>query len=69
MMRRVMAGKVRKGAKGQSTLEYILVLIVILIAILTATTGVFKTSVNQMIGQSSTAVGNAANKILSRLGL
>ena len=68
-MRRVMAGKVRKGAKGQSTLEYILVLIVILIAILTATTGVFKTSVNQMIGQSSTAVGNAANKILNRLGL
>ena len=69
MMRRVIAGHVRKGAKGQSTLEYILVLIVILVAIIAATQGIFKNAVNRMMNQSSTAVENAANKITNRLGL
>ena len=59
----VSEGKSRRGRQGQGTLEYIMLLTVILLALVAAMQGAFTQGVTKMVNESSNAVNNAASKI------
>jgi hypothetical protein len=49
--------------KGQSILEYVIILSVIVAAIAIAANGGLRTTVGNLINNSSTSIGGAASKI------
>ena len=51
------------GKKGQSILEYVIILSVIVAAIAIAANGGLRTTVGNLINNSSTYIGGAAGKI------
>ena len=59
----------RRGAKGQSTLEYILVLAAILTAVILGAGMLVKPAVNQALTDSSDTMKTATGKLKSGLGL
>ena len=48
---------------GQSTLEYVLVLAVIILAIVAAAAGPIRTAINGMFTDSSTRITNASGRL------
>lgn len=62
-------GQSGRGRKGQSTLEYILVLAAILVAVIAAAGLVMKPAVNQAMTDSSNTIQNATGKLKGGLGL
>ena len=57
----------RRGCQGQGTLEYIMLLTVILIALVAVMSTAFDNSVRRMVNQSGVAVNNAATKLMNGL--
>ena len=58
-----------KRSRGQSTLEYILVLAAVLFAIITIVGTTIKPAVDLTMNESSHAVNEAANRLVNGLGL
>ena len=65
----VMVKRMGRRARGQSTLEYILVIAAVLIALVAAIQGVFRVGLNRMMSESSNTVETAAGKVQTGLGL
>ncbi len=57
----------QRGRRGQGTLEYIMLLTVILLALVAVMTTAFSNSVKNIINQSGNSVSNAANKLKTGL--
>jgi len=55
----------RGGTNGQSTLEYILVLAAILVAIIAAANSLMRPAVNQAMTDSTNAIKNATGRLQS----
>ena len=55
--------------RGQSTLEYILVISAILVAIIVAANGVIRPGTAQVMNDANTTMTNASNKLANKLGL
>ena len=62
-------GKRARRTRGQSTLEYILVLVVILVAIIAFAAGALKPNVKKMLDQSGNTINAAADKVARGLNL
>ena len=59
----------RPARRGQSTLEYILVLAAILVAVIAAATGVMKPAAEQAIQDSGNAITSATGQLKAKLNL
>jgi len=57
------------GARGQSTLEYLLVIAAVLAAVIVAASQFMKPAVNKMLEDSKTTIESASGKLRSGLGL
>ena len=57
----------RWNRRGQGTLEYILLVTVIIAAIALAATTLIKPAVTKTMGSSATAINNAADQVASQL--
>ena len=62
-------GRAARRSRGQSTLEYILVLAAILFAIIAVVGTQIKPATEQTMNEAGNAVKNAANKFVTGLGL
>ena len=58
-----------RGSKGQSTLEYILVLAAILVAVIVAANSLIRPAVDHQMTQSQTIINSSADKLKANLGL
>ena len=58
-----------RSARGQSTLEYILVIAVVLIALVAVTSTALKPAVEKMSNDSANVIKGAAGQVSARLGL
>lgn len=65
-MRRIMW---KRSAQGQSTLEYILVLAAILVAVILGANALIKPGAEQILKDSNSTMVNATNKLKAGLGL
>ena len=63
----VLGRQSRCQRRGQGTLEYIMLLTVILLALVAAMQGAFTKGVTKMVDESSNAVNNAAGKLKTGL--
>lgn len=61
--------RARCGLRGQSTLEYILVLAAILVAVIVAAGGLIRPAVNTAMTDASTTITNATGRLGAGLGL
>lgn len=59
----------RRDRKGQSTLEYILVVAAVLVALIAVVGTHFRAAENTILQQSSDAMTKAAGKLVPKLGL
>ena len=59
----------KRGTKGQSTLEYILVVAAILVAVIIAANGLIKPAVNTAMTDSGAIVTGASSKLKTGLGI
>lgn len=59
----------RTGRRAQSTLEYILILAVIVAAIILAANGPIKNAVRRNLNESSNLISSATNKLSKGLSL
>jgi len=59
----------RFAGKGQSTLEYFLVMIVVIAAVVAAANAWIKPAVDQMLAESSEVIRDSATKVRVKLGL
>ena len=57
------------GRRGQSTLEYILVISAILVAVIVAANTVIRTGTNQVMTDANNTMTNASKKLSEKLGL
>ena len=55
--------------RGQSTLEYILIIAAVLVAVIVAANGVIKTKVGTVMGDAGTVIENSTKKLKGSLGL
>lgn len=62
-------GRSRGPRRGQSTLEYILVLAAILVAVIVAAGGLIKPAVNKAMTDSKDTIESATGKLKAGLGL
>ena len=62
-------GFAARDSRGQSTLEYILVLAAILVAVIVAANSLIRPAVNQQMTQSQAIIQNSANNLKTNLGL
>ena len=62
-------GTWRGGRKGQSTLEYILVLAAILVAVIIGANTLVKTGVNNVMTDSGNVIKDSTANMKSKLGL
>ena len=58
-----------RGTRGQSTLEYILVVAAVLGVIIVAATALVGPGVNSVMNESGSTMSEAAKKVKTRLGL
>lgn len=58
-----------RSVRGQSTLEYILVIAAVLIALVAVTLNVLRPAVNRMSNESANTISDASNKVKTGLGL
>ncbi|MBI3319021.1 MAG: class III signal peptide-containing protein [Candidatus Omnitrophica bacterium] len=58
-----------RDRRGQSTLEYILVLAAILVAVILAANSLIRPAVTQQMTQSGAIINGAANNLKTNLGL
>ena len=58
-----------RSVRGQSTLEYILVIAAVLIALVAVTLNVLRPAVTKMSGDSANTIVDASNKVKTGLGL
>lgn len=58
-----------RSVRGQSTLEYILVIAAVLIALVAVTLNVLRPSVQAMTNEAGATIEGAANRVQGALGL
>jgi Flp pilus assembly pilin Flp len=58
----------KRGKRGQSILEYVIILTVIVLAIIAASTGIMRPAVDKTLTNAGTVVNNAADKLLIGTG-
>ncbi len=68
-MKREKMKRVIRSVRGQSTLEYILVIAAVLIALVAVTVNVLRPAVESMSNESANTITNAAGKVKAGLGL
>ena len=56
-------------ARGQSTLEYILIIAAVLVAVIVAANGVIKTNVSTAMNDAGAVITGASGKLGSSMGL
>jgi uncharacterized protein (UPF0333 family) len=64
-----MRERIKRGGRGQSTLEYLLVLAAVLFAIIAIVGTTIRPGVERTITESNAAINNAADRLLNRMGL